>query len=54
MSVPAGGSLTIAVGTLTQRGTMDAAVQANAGLVYGSVGAAIGLQVLYLCSFGPV
>jgi hypothetical protein len=54
MTVPAGGSLTLAVGTFTQRGTMDAAVQPNAGLVYGSVGAAIGLQVLYICTFGPI
>jgi hypothetical protein len=54
MSVPAGGSLTLAVGTFTQRGTMDAAVQPNSGLVYGSVGAGITLQVLYLCTFGPV
>ncbi|NDC58549.1 MAG: hypothetical protein EBZ50_06955 [Alphaproteobacteria bacterium] len=54
MTVPAGGSLTLAVGTFTQRGTMDPAVQPNSGLVYGSVGAGITLQVLYLCTFGPV
>ena len=47
VTIPAGASLTLAIGTIAQRGVLD--------FGYGS--AAVGplpLQVLYLCSFGPI
>jgi hypothetical protein len=55
VSIPAGASLTLALGTIAQRGTMDPAVFGGSGLVYGTTGAvALPLQIAYLCSFGPV
>lgn len=47
VSIPAGASLTLAIGTISQRGTLD--------FGYGTTGVLpLPLQVLYLCSFGPV
>lgn len=54
MTVPAGASLTLAVGTITQRGIMDPATIAGSGLTYGSAGGAITLQILYLSNFGVI
>lgn len=43
------GSITIPVGTISQRGTMDNAVSAGSGLLYDGLVAPTTLDIMYLC-----
>ena len=54
MSIPPGASLSLAIGTLSQRGPMDPVVAPGKGLIYGTTGAALTAQVLYLNAFGVI
>ena len=54
MTVPAGASLTLAIGTITTRGIMDNVRVVGSGLVYASTAAvAVTLEITYLSAFGP-
>jgi len=51
--LPGTSSLTLAIGTLAQRGVMDEGILSGSGLVYSSsiIGAA-SVDITYLCSLG--
>jgi hypothetical protein len=51
--LPAKSSLTLAIGTLAQRGVMDEVALSGSGLVYSSTGLlAVTIDITYLCSLG--
>jgi hypothetical protein len=50
--LPASSAVSLAVGTIKQRGSMDPAVAPNLGLVYTGIGGAAGIDITYLCGFG--
>jgi hypothetical protein len=51
--LPSKSSLTLAIGTLAQRGVMDEALLAGSGLVYSSSGlVATSVDITYVCSLG--
>ena len=51
--LPSKSSLTLAIGTLSQRGVMDEVLLSGSGLVYSSSGLlAVTIDITYLCSLG--
>lgn len=50
--LPASGAISLAVGTIKQRGIMDPAIAPNNGLVYTGIGGAANIDITYLCGFG--
>ena len=53
--IPAGSSLTLAIGTVTARGVLQYdAVAGTLGFVYATGGQAVTPTIMYLCSFGAV
>ena len=51
--LPSKSSITLAVGTLSQRGPMDEAVLVGSGLVYSSsIVGATAVDITYLCALG--
>ena len=50
--LPASGAISLAVGTIKQRGSMDPAVAPHLGLAYTGIGGAAGIDITYPCGFG--
>lgn len=54
-TLPAGASITLALGALTTRGIMDHTRVAGSGLVYAStIAAPVTIEITYLSAFGPI
>jgi hypothetical protein len=52
--LPASGAISLAVGTIKQRGSMDPASVVSNGLVYTGVGGAATVDITYLCALGSI
>jgi hypothetical protein len=52
--IPPGGSLTIPMGAITQRGPMDESQLAGSGLVYDGIGGAVTVDIIYQNAMGAI
>lgn len=50
--IPPGTTLTLSIGTIANRGSMDPAAVTGGGLVYDSIGGAVTLEITYICQIG--
>lgn len=50
--IPTNAALTLVIGGLADRGTMNQATVAGSGLVYDAVGGATTLDITYVCALG--
>jgi len=51
--LPAGSSISLAIGTVKQRGFMDDTVT-GPGIVFTAIGGAVNVDITYLCGFGSI